>query len=176
MDHATLADLRARAPDLSESHHLGGRKWRARIEDIHLDLYVSHLSELGRALRLPVESLLDHQVSIDAYRTVGAEALVVAKAAALLDRAGSLPGRKDAADLRALLGAGAGTWDWSVTAGVAGASRAGRGPALVAEALRHLDDPDLGRAERRALRDRLAPAWAALGQPPDPSPDPPASR
>src|SRR6266508_3990906 len=55
---AELATIGRLAVDMSESRHLAGRKWRATVDGIHLDLYVPHQSRLGRPFELRVERLV----------------------------------------------------------------------------------------------------------------------
>lgn len=45
-----LAVLEGLVDDLSDSHHLAGRKWRATWRGVHLDLYVPWESKLGQRL------------------------------------------------------------------------------------------------------------------------------
>ena len=51
--------------DFIKSRHLGGRKWRATLDDIHIDLYVPFDSRLGQHLQLRTEVLVRKQEIVD---------------------------------------------------------------------------------------------------------------
>ncbi|HTO00070.1 MAG TPA: hypothetical protein VL068_05285 [Microthrixaceae bacterium] len=97
--------VRASVAVLSESRHLGGRKWRGEVEGIHVDVYLPHESELGDKLRLKVEVLAQHTDDIGhgAWRLLTIEAHTISKFAALLDRPDSEKGFKDAREISRLL-------------------------------------------------------------------------
>src|ERR1700684_157750 len=57
ISHAERNQIGAIAVDMSESTHVGARKWRATYRDIHVDLYVPHQSRLGEELKLRTEDL-----------------------------------------------------------------------------------------------------------------------
>lgn len=103
LDRGQLAVLEGMVDDLSVSHHLAGTQWRATWRSIHLDLYVAHESRLGANLQLRTERLAAHQEHHDRYRVLTVPAHLATKLAALLDRPDSLPGRKDRAEILALL-------------------------------------------------------------------------
>lgn len=51
--------------DFSKSRHLGGYKWRATLDDIHIDLYVPFDSRLDQHLQLRTEVLVRKQEIVD---------------------------------------------------------------------------------------------------------------
>jgi hypothetical protein len=103
VDHSGRDVIFALADDHSESSHLGGIKWRAEVEGIHVDLYVPRRSRLGRELKLRVAPLAAYTEEIDGWRVLDIDAHAATKLAALLDRPESQPGEKDRSELFALL-------------------------------------------------------------------------
>lgn len=95
VSYPELERVGALTDDLSKSNHLGGEKYRATWEGIHLDLYVAHRSRLGQRLELRVEHLVEWAEHIDGYKVLCPEAHLATKLAALLDRPNTMPGRKD---------------------------------------------------------------------------------
>jgi hypothetical protein len=91
--------------DLSPSHNHQGRKLRATIDDVHLDIYVPYESQLGGKLRLKVEVLAEYpdKLSFEKWILLRLEAHIATKMAALLDRHFSEKGQKDAREILALL-------------------------------------------------------------------------
>jgi len=91
--------------DLSPSNNHQGRKLRATIDDVHLDIYLPFESQLGRKLRLKVEVLAEYpdQLSFEKWTLLRLEAHIATKMAALLDRHFSEKGQKDAREILALL-------------------------------------------------------------------------
>lgn len=91
--------------DLSPSNNHQGRKLRATIEDIHLDIYLPFESQLGSKLRLKVEVLAEYpdELSFQQWTLLRLEAHIATKMAALLDRHFSEKGQKDAREILALL-------------------------------------------------------------------------
>ncbi len=89
--------------EMSESRHLAGRKWRATLEGIHLDLYVPYESRLGQHLQLRTEALNEHRDQVDEWIVLTPAAHLATKLAALLDRPDSLPGDKDRQEILSLL-------------------------------------------------------------------------
>jgi hypothetical protein len=91
--------------DLSPSNNHQGRKLRATIEDIHLDIYLPFESQLGSKLRLKVEVLAEYPdgLSFQQWTLLRLEAHIATKMAALLDRHFSEKGQKDAREILALL-------------------------------------------------------------------------
>ena len=91
--------------DLSPSNNHQGRKLRATIDDVHLDIYLPYESQLGGALRLKVEVLAEYpdELSFEKWTLLRLEAHIATKMAALLDRHFSEKGQKDAREILALL-------------------------------------------------------------------------
>lgn len=139
--------------ELTESHHLGSPKWRGTYDGIHLDVYVSYISRLGQLLKLPVEHLMEHRQEIDGYPTLNKEALLVAKAAARLDRPDTQPGLKDAEDMTIMLLRATGPWNFDLVRQVARCSKSVNPPGtrLVLRAVEGLADVASERAIRRQL-------------------------
>jgi len=92
-------------PDLSPSNNHQGRKLRATIDDVHLDIYLPYESQLGGKLRLKVEVLAEYpdEISFERWTLLRLEAHIATKMAALLDRHFSEKGEKDAREILALL-------------------------------------------------------------------------
>jgi len=91
--------------DLSPSNNHQGRKLRATIDDVHLDIYLPYESQLGSKLRLKVEVLAEYpdELSFESWTLLRLEAHIATKMAALLDRHFSEKGQKDAREILALL-------------------------------------------------------------------------
>ena len=91
--------------DLSPSNNHQGRKLRATIDDVHLDIYLPFESQLGGKLRLKVEVLAEYpdELSFEKWTLLRLEAHIATKMAALLDRHFSEKGQKDAREVLALL-------------------------------------------------------------------------
>jgi len=91
--------------DLSPSNNHQGRKLRATIDDVHLDIYLPYESQLGGRLRLKVEVLAEYPgvLSFEKWTLLRLEAQIATKMAALLDRHFSEKGQKDAREILALL-------------------------------------------------------------------------
>lgn len=91
--------------DLSTSNNHQGRKLRATIDDVHLDIYLPFESQLGGKLRLKVEVLAEYpdNLSFEKWTLLRLEAHIATKMAALLDRHFSEKGQKDAREILALL-------------------------------------------------------------------------
>lgn len=90
---------------LSPSNNHQGRKLRATIDDVHLDIYLPFESQLGSKLRLRVEVLAEYpdELSFEKWTLLRLEAHITTKMAALLDRHFSEKGQKDAREILALL-------------------------------------------------------------------------
>lgn len=82
VSRSELAIIAGFGDEVSESHHLGGRKWRGTLDDIHLDLYVPQESRLGRHLQLRVERLGDRRDTVDGWVALDLAAQVATKLAA----------------------------------------------------------------------------------------------
>lgn len=91
--------------DLSPSHNHQGRKLRATLDNVHLDIYLPYESQLGDRLRLKVEVLAEYpdQLKFEKWTLLRLEAHIATKMAALLDRHFSEKGQKDAREVLALL-------------------------------------------------------------------------
>ena len=91
--------------DLSPSNNHQGRKLRATIDDVHLDIYLPYESQLGGKLRLKVEVLAEYpdELSFEKWTLLRLEAHIATKMAALLDRHFSEKGQKGAREILALL-------------------------------------------------------------------------
>src|SRR5665213_148494 len=139
--------------ELTESHHLGSPKWRGTYDGIHLDVYVCYQSRLGQLLKLPVEHLVAHRQQIDGYPTLNKEALLVAKAAARLDRPDTQPGQKDAEDMTIMLLGSTETWDFDLVLRVAECSKSIHpdGANLVLHAVKGLAEVASARPTRKRL-------------------------
>ncbi len=102
VDHPTLDKLKAKH-ELSASQHVSGRKFELKVEGVGVDIYPVFQSRLGQKLKLPVEALIETTDRVAGVRVLTAEAQIVAKMAALLDRPDSLAGEKDRSEMVALL-------------------------------------------------------------------------
>ncbi|MDY7555285.1 hypothetical protein [Cryobacterium sp. 10C3] len=91
--------------DLSPSNNHQGRKLRATIDNVHLDIYLPYESQLGGKLRLKVEVLAEYpdELSFEKWTLLRLEAHIATKMAALLDHHFSEKGQKDAREILALL-------------------------------------------------------------------------
>lgn len=173
-----LALIKAMTEEMSESRHLAGRKWRATLEGIHLDLYVPHDSRLGQHLQLRTETLVRRQEIVDGWVVLDPPGHIATKFAALLDRPDTNPGEKDRLEISALLAQGVDTAE-AVRVLHEASTRASREiTQLIGQAFAYLGDPQLSRDQRRHLNE-LAVQWRAHStgrEPPDLSragPDPP---
>ena len=91
--------------DLSPSNNHQGRKLRATINHVHLDIYLPFESQLGGKLRLKVEVLAEYpdELSFEKWTLLRLEAHIATKMAALLDRHFSEKGQKDAREILTLV-------------------------------------------------------------------------
>lgn len=74
------------------------RKYETRIEEVEIDVYVPFYSNPG----LPAEELKNFSTSVEGFQTVEEEVLAILKQKALFERANTVKGRKDLADLVSL--------------------------------------------------------------------------
>ncbi len=158
-----LAAIAALTEELSESRHIAGRKWRATVDDIHLDFYVPYESRLGQHLQLRTERLIDRRVHMDEWVVLDLAAHLATKLAALLDRPDSTPGDKDRQEIMALL-----ALDVNPAEGVGVIHHASDGTPdqvdrQIREAFQYLGDLNLDRAQRRWLTG-LAGEWATASK------------
>jgi hypothetical protein len=153
-----LAVLTALVDEVSESHHLAGRKWRGTLDGIHLDLYVPHQSRLGQHLQLRTERLVRRTEVLDGWVVLGLPAHLATKLAALVDRPDSTPGDKDRHEIMALLGQGVDTADAVAVIHEASDREPGEVTELIDRAFEYLRDLRLDRNQRRSLN-QLAREW-----------------
>jgi len=94
--------------DYSESRHSGGKKVRGTVNGIHIDAYLPHDSRLGDRLLLDVDKLAKYTDAMteNGWLLLTIDAHSVTKMAALLDRADTEKGSKDAREILALFGKG----------------------------------------------------------------------
>lgn len=170
VDYAGLEAIRASAGDFSESHHISGTKWRATIEGIHLDLYVSHRSTLGANLQLAVDALVRYDDLVEGRRLLTVPAHVATKFAALLDRPHSLPGRKDRHELHQLLALPDADQTPAVIEAASKCTTEQRQRLLVKAFDFLTSDPDITRRQREDLRS-IAHQWTRKPIPPHLSTD-----
>lgn len=74
------------------------KKYEARKEEMEIDIYIPFYSNPG----LPAEDLRKSVFSLEGFKTVEKEILAILKQKALLERANTVKGRKDLADLISL--------------------------------------------------------------------------
>ncbi len=136
---------------VTASTHIGGRRWRAEFERIHLDLYVPYQSRLGSRLRLRVEALPPYAERVRGWLLLAPAAHLATKFAALLDRPESEPGEKDRMEIWRLLQHDVAPHD---VAEVLRASEASglQIVAAVRDVFTFLEDLKLDRVERQRLR------------------------
>lgn len=105
---ALRATLRETLDDYSESQHSGGKKVRGTINGIHIDAYLPHDSRLGDRLLLDVDKLANYtdDITENGWLLLTIDAHTVTKMAALLDRADTEKGSKDAREILSLLNEG----------------------------------------------------------------------
>lgn len=105
-DSSLRTKLRDNLSDYSEnSHHSSSLKGRGSVEGIHVDAYIPHASKLGNKLLLRVEVLAKYvdEERIKGWYLLTLEAHLATKVAALLDRADTEKGAKDAREIFLLL-------------------------------------------------------------------------
>lgn len=159
-----LEELRPQVEGMSDSRHLGGRKWSATLRKVHLDLYVPYESVLGQRLGLKVGPLAAYRETVDGWNVLELPAHVCTKIAAVLDRPESLPGEKDRHEIVDLLGLGVDP----VAATTVLVEWSSHGPdelsAMVGQAFGYLQDIDLDRKARARLRE-MGRQWQESLQP-----------
>lgn len=173
-----LSVIRAMTEEMSESRHLAGRRWRASLDGIHLDLYVPHDSRLGRNLQLRTEELIGRLEIVDGWVLLDLPAHIATKFAALLDRPDTNPGEKDRLEITALLAQGVEAAEAVRVLHDASTRTSREVTQLIGQAFAYLGDLQLSRDHRRHLNE-LAIQWRthSIGREPPglstPSPDPP---
>jgi hypothetical protein len=153
-----LAFIRTMTEEMSESRHLAGRKWRATLDGIHLDLYVPHVSLLGQHLQLRTERLIGHQEIVDGWVVLDPPGHVATKFAALLDRPDSNPGEKDRLEISALLARGVDSAEAVRVLHDASTRTSREVTQLIDKAFAYLGDLQLNRDQRRHLNE-MAIDW-----------------
>jgi hypothetical protein len=156
-----LVTITQMTDDMSESRHLAGRKWRASLDGIHLDLYVPHQSRLGQHLQLRTERLIQRREIVHEWVVLDPPGHLATKLAALLDRPDSSPGEKDRHEIMALLAQGVDTGEAVKAVHDASARAPHELTPLIDQAFVYLGDLPLDRSERRNLNE-LARDWHAL--------------
>ncbi|MGH9279774.1 MAG: hypothetical protein ACRD12_16955 [Acidimicrobiales bacterium] len=156
LSRGELDVLSQQVEDLSATSHFGGRTWRARRKDVHLDLYVPYESTLGQRLELRVEALMSRQEEVEGWRVLDLPAHTCTKFAALLDRPDSDPGEKDRHEIVGLLGLGVDASEAAAVLHEASKRTPEELPALVDRAFGYLQDLDLDRRGRAGLREAAA--------------------
>ena len=158
LTRAELEVLRSQVEGMSDSRHLGGRKWRATLRGIHLDLYVQYESVLGQRLGLKVGALAPHRETVDGWNVLELPAHICTKLAAVLDRPESLPGEKDRHEIVDLLGLGVDPQSAATVLVESSLRSPDELSAMVDEAFGYLQDINLDRKTRARLRD-AAKQW-----------------
>jgi len=149
--------------EISESHHLAGRKWRATLDGIHLDLYVPYESRLGQHLQLRTEVLIEHLDHVNDWTLLTPAAHLATKLAALLDRPDSLPGDKDRQEIWSVLAFDVDPNEAVRVVHDASTRTADEVDQHLKDAFQYLTDLTLARDERQHLRS-LASEWAAASR------------
>ncbi len=153
-----LALIKAITEDMSESRHLAGRKWRATLSGIHLDLYVPHVSRLGENLQLRTEMLVRRKESVGDWVVLDPPGHIATKFAALLDRPDTNPGEKDRLEILALLDQGVDAAEAVRVFHEASTRASQEVTELIGKAFTYLGDIQVSRDMRRNLKE-LASTW-----------------
>ncbi|MBI2637985.1 hypothetical protein HYW83_00135 [Candidatus Peregrinibacteria bacterium] len=95
-DYAQLQKLKEKY-DLIKNDRL--KKYEIHMGEFDVDIYVPFFSDLG----IPVEDLAKMTKSVDGFKVLAPETLLILKQKAHVDRAASLKGEKDKIDIIALL-------------------------------------------------------------------------
>jgi hypothetical protein len=96
VDFKTLEKLKQKY-DLNKNHEL--KKYEIKFDKFDVDIYVRHFSEFV----IPVEELLKSTKSVQGFKILEPEALLILKQSAEIQRRGSPKGEKDAIDILTLL-------------------------------------------------------------------------
>ena len=91
--------------DLSKNDRL--KKYEIHLEEIDVDIYVPHFSDLG----LPIEAVQNHTAEVEGFTLPQKAVLLILKQHAWHDRGHSLKGEKDRVDIIGLLNTGI---DWTL--------------------------------------------------------------
>ncbi len=144
--------------DFSKSRHLGGRKWRATLDDIHIDLYVPFDSRLGQHLQLRTEVLVRKQEIVDGWVLLDLPGHIATKFAALIDRPESNPGEKDRLEILDLLAQGVDSAEAVQALHAASTLSSQEVTQLIVKAFSYLGDLQIGRDQRKHLNE-LGVQW-----------------
>lgn len=96
LDYDMLSRIR-KLYDVTKNDRL--KKYEAIREDVQIDIYLPHYSQIG----IPAEDLYTHAVSLDNFRVVDVNYLIVLKLWSFFKRGNSTKGRKDFIDIVSLL-------------------------------------------------------------------------
>jgi len=96
VDHSALQKIRV-AHTLVKNERL--KKYEIHIEEIDIDIYVRHYSDLG----IPIEAIEEHTVQREGFVLPRPEILLLLKQKAYADRQGTPKGEKDRIDIVSLL-------------------------------------------------------------------------
>ena len=158
-----LESIGSLVEEISESHHLAGRKWRASLNGVHLDLYVPYESRLGQHLQLRTEVLIKHLDQVNDWTVLTPAAHLATKLAALLDRPDSLPGDKDRQEIWSLLTLNVDPSEAVRVVHDASTRTADEVDQHLKDAFQYLRDLTLDRSQCQQLR-TLASEWAAASR------------
>ena len=75
------------------------KKYEIKFDEIDLDIYVPYYSKLS----LPIEGLKNYFTTVEGFKVVIPEILLILKQGAELDRSNSIKGQKDRIDIMSLL-------------------------------------------------------------------------
>jgi hypothetical protein len=82
------------------------RKYEIKIEEIDIDIYLPHFSDL----KFPLEKIKDHIQSIEGFKVPIPEILLILKVATYFERRGTTKGEKDFLDIFTLIKNGKIDW------------------------------------------------------------------
>ena len=95
IDYSEIVKLK-NGYDFTKNERL--KKYEARREEIQIDVYLPHYSELG----IPVEDLMNQKTSIEGFDVLKKEYLIALKLFTLKERGRTVKGQKDFLDLLSL--------------------------------------------------------------------------
>ncbi len=96
VDYETLQRI---SQEFGIKKNMNLRKYEAVVEEISVDIYVPYFSRLA----IPVEELKNYTLTVEAIKIVKPEALLILKQQAEIERANSVKGQKDRADILNIL-------------------------------------------------------------------------
>lgn len=96
IEYSEIAKLKKNY-DFTKNERL--KKYEARREEIQIDVYLPHYSELG----IPVEDLMNQKTSLEGFMILKKEYLIALKLFTLKERGRTIKGQKDFLDLISLL-------------------------------------------------------------------------